>query len=140
MSLDMLTDEPLKPWALPFVMIGGNVPRSLVGFGRGLFWVRQQMFEVLVLDALFEIIEPRKTWAHRTLEVRDEAELMVPIPKLTKVDTREDTRLLNFGHVETHSHATGKRLGRSELRKLKPVRSSSSEEDIDVDVAAARRG
>jgi hypothetical protein len=106
-SLDMLTDEPLETWALPFVMIGCDVRRSLVGFGRSLVWIRQQMFEVLVLDALCEFIEPRKTWAHRALEMRDEAELMVPIPKLTKVDIREDTRLLNFGHVETHSHAAG---------------------------------
>jgi hypothetical protein len=107
MSFDVLTDEPLESWALPFVMIGCDMLRGLVGFGRGLFWIRQQMFEVLVLDALCEFIEPRKTWAHRTLEVRDEAELMVSIPKLPKVDTREDTRLLNFGHVETHSHAAG---------------------------------
>ena len=107
MSLDMLTDEPLKSWALPFVMIGSNVRRGLVGFGRRLVRIRQQIFEVLVLDALLVVIEPRKTWAHRTLEVRDETELMIPIPKLTKVDTRENTRLLNFGHVETHSHAAG---------------------------------
>ena len=107
MSLDMLIDEPLKPWALPFVMIGGNVRRSLVGFGRSLVRIRQEVFEVFVLDALREVLEPRKTWAHRALEVRDEAELMVPIPKLPKVDTREDTRLLDFGHIETHAHAAG---------------------------------
>lgn len=107
MSLDVLTYEPLKSWALPFVMIGSNVRRSLVGFGRRLVRIRQQIFEVLVLDALLPVLVPRETWAHRALEVRDEAELMIPIPKLTKVDTREDTRLLNFGHVETHSHAAG---------------------------------
>jgi hypothetical protein len=106
-SLDMLTDEPLETWALPFVMIGCDVRRGLVGFGRRLVRVRQQIFEVLVLDTLREVIEPRKTWAHRTLEVRDEAELMVPIPKLPKVDTRENTGLLNFGHIETHTHAAG---------------------------------
>jgi len=107
MSLDMLTDKPLKPWALPFVMIGCDMRRGLVGFGRRLVRIRQQIFEVFVLDALREVLVPRKTWAHRALEVRDEAELMVPIPKLTKVDLREDTRLLDFGHIETHSHTTG---------------------------------
>jgi hypothetical protein len=107
MSLDVLTDDPLESWALPFVMIGCDVRRGLVGFGRRLVRIRQQIFEVFVLDALREFIEPRKAWAHRALEVRDEAELMVPIPKLTKVDTHEDTRFLNFGHIETHSHAAG---------------------------------
>lgn len=106
-SLDVLTDEPLKSWALPFVMIGCDVRRGLVGFGRRLVRIRQQIFEVFVLDALREVLVPRKTWAHRALEVRDEAELMVPIPKLTKVDLRENTRLLDFGHIETHSHAAG---------------------------------
>jgi hypothetical protein len=106
-SLDMLTDKPLKSGALPLVMIGGDVRRSLVGFGRRLVRIRQQIFEVLVLDALREVLVPRETWTHRALKVRDEAELMVPIPKLPKVDTRKDTRLLNFGHIETHTHAAG---------------------------------
>ena len=127
----------LEPLALGLVVIDSNVRWARVLSGRMLA-IHMFLEEVLVFNAHREFGEPRCKGAHGALRVRDESILVVNIPRLAKVDIREQTSLLNLPYVETLLHAIGERLTRIKGWKFS-TRSNSAEVDCDPSGVFGRR-